>query len=101
MKPIDTSLGNLFQAARSEPEAPGSPDAERLARRLADRWVAEGAEQVEAFLWAHLGRRFTRGLATVLVVVSVLTWVTWVPVPALVEPEAELAGELLALLPLP
>ena len=49
MKPIDTSLGNLFQAARSEPEAPGSPDAERFARRLADRWVAEGAEQVEAF----------------------------------------------------
>lgn len=101
MKPIDSSLGNLLQAARSAPAAPESPDAERLARRIADRWVAEGAEQVETFLWVHLGRHFTRGLATALVVVSVLTWVTWVPVPTLAEPEAELAGELLALLPLP
>lgn len=101
MKPIDLSLGNLFRAARSAPEAPGLPDADRLARRIADRWVAEGAAQVEAFLWVHLGRRFARGLATALVVVSVLAWVTWVPMPALAEPEVELAGELLAFLPLP
>jgi hypothetical protein len=103
MKPTDLSLGNLFRAARAAPETPGLPDADRLARRVADCWVAEGAAQVEALLWVHLGRHFTRGLATALVVVSVLAWVTWVPVPevALAEPEAELAGELLALLPLP
>lgn len=101
MKPIDLSLGNLFRAARAAPETPGLPDAERLARRVADRWVAEGAAQQEALLWVHLGRHFTRGLATALVVVSVLTWVTWVPVPALADPEVELTGELLALLPLP
>lgn len=101
MKPIDLSLGNLFRAARAAPETPGRLDADRLARRVADRWVAEGAAQVEAFLWVHLGRHFARGLATALVVVSVLAWATWVPVPALAEPEVELAGELLALLPLP
>lgn len=99
MKRIETSLENLFRAERAAPELPRPPDPERLARRVADRWVAERETVAEAVLWTDLSRGFARGLAASLVVASVLVWVTWVPVPPDVDPD--LAVELLSLLPVP